>query len=440
MFYVFYSHTVPQVSSSFDRTFWTVDVARASLSQPAIWHAILAMTAMHLKPDIYQGAPETRTYTDDDYVFAVTHYNKAVKYLIDMARKEDIDYTTREVLLMANILFTSTCVLGGDSKELMVHAQHGLQLFYDWKLWEDDKHTSGRQVSPLLTKASVVPLMNRLEGQYIRCGGPRHWHGTGKVRDGLDAPFTSSLEAYLDLQPLMSGFLALCQSGALYKHPVDCPRPLVDIRMLYRRAIDAWMVKYKHLQRYRQQKSEEPLVQEFTLKIWLISIKVLLLSGTEQVELGWDKYTTAFEDIVSCAESIATKTRRNDLHSPDIADLYSPSMCEALHFVADRCRNARIRKRAISLMKELPRKEGMWDSRLLVAMAEARMELEEAGPLLGAPLTEQCSCIPGVFICHGHRIVTTTIEFVQRRTASLGLKTIGHVILQLEGHVRILSW
>lgn len=92
--------------------------------------AILAIAAVHLQPDIHEGVPTSKTCKNGDHVFVFTHYNKAAERLEGLARQEDVEYTTQEVLLMANVLLSSPCVLCGDSKEVMIHTLHGLQLFY----------------------------------------------------------------------------------------------------------------------------------------------------------------------------------------------------------------------------------------------------------------------------------------------------------------------
>jgi hypothetical protein len=50
-----------------------------------------------------------------------------------------------------------------------------------------------------------------------------------------------------------------------------------------------------------------------------------------------------------------------------------------IYVTALKCRNLQIRQRALNILSASPRREGFWDSRLAVKMAERLIKIEEEG-------------------------------------------------------------
>lgn len=64
-----------------------------------------------------------------------------------------------------------------------------------------------------------------------------------------------------------------------------------------------------------------------------------------------------------------------------------------LYFTAIKCRHQELRLRALSLLRQAPRREGLWDREELVAVAERVIEIENPG-VSG----------PGVLVPDEHRV------------------------------------
>ncbi|KAK2613030.1 hypothetical protein QQS21_000959 [Conoideocrella luteorostrata] len=447
-FNTFCMHTIPHIVSDVDNIFWTKDVTRASLSFPAIWHASLALGAVHLYLQVRETLKSAAAQcgSQNNYVFALTHYNIAVQQLMHLAQQDTVDRTSQEVVLMANILFTTICALLGDTKELMMHARHGLQLFYQWRLWDDGKDGPGCQIDSLLTKHSVSLLMNRMEGQFVGNGQPRPWHRTSPVRLGSNAPFRNIEDAFLELQPLMSGLTEMVRPGAAYQGAAECTRPIPYARLPYYQAIERWKTKCQDLKNRLRLEDEGGRASDLSLKLWLVRIKVMCQQDLASSGLAWDGLYGAFEEIVCYAGRMvaerAAKTKAKTGQTVAGGSLYGPSLRDALHFVAEQCRDPLLRRRALSLMATMPRRVGLWDTKLLVAMTTARIEVEEGGAALhGTPAAENCTCVRGRYVCLWHRIETAAIaEFLPDGTARLSLMTVGHVVTQQPGHSMIITW
>jgi hypothetical protein len=97
------------------------------------------------------------------------------------------------------------------------------------------------------------------------------------------------------------------------------------------------------------------------------------------------------------------------------AVVFEMSCLPFLFFTAMKCRDASIRRTALSLMVFCPRKTGIWDSFLCIKVAEWMMNLEEAGMVdVGSPanlhmpapmlaLRQTLTCIHLLTLCSGIR-------------------------------------
>lgn len=91
-------------------------------------------------------------------------------------------------------------------------------------------------------------------------------------------------------------------------------------------------------------------------------------------QLAYDAFTKEFTKIVGLAESVLSdvSTRSN------ISSLsFDIGIIAPLYQVAHKCRDARLRRRAIELLKRAGR-EGVWDGKAMAAVGTWAMEQEEA--------------------------------------------------------------
>jgi hypothetical protein len=114
------------------------------------------------------------------------------------------------------------------------------------------------------------------------------------------------------------------------------------------------------------------------LKILYTSTTIIKAASLYNHDLEYDKYIPEFERVITLAESLITsQASAKDRNIP----LYSFEMniLPPLHYCSTRCRDPKLRRRALALLEDSPRREGMWDSAMLAAIARYIIEQEEAG-------------------------------------------------------------
>ncbi|ATY59184.1 C6 zinc finger domain [Cordyceps militaris] len=440
MFDLFRTRTVTQVAGAFYQPFWHVDVLLAAQTQPALWHASLAMAAMYAwfeTDDDDDDDMRAQTLRRDHYHFALRQYNAAIAHLVALAPRGQ-DAAAAEVLLMASVLFTGLSSLRGDPREAMLHASHGLRVARQWQFVEKMEAAQPTPSAALLPPKSLVGLVDGFEVQYMWTGARPPILRRGALPRAVPvAPFSSATEACFELQRLVGGLLTAVRSEKVRRTTTTAAAaaPVPDLRQPYRHALSAWKVKFAQLkwsQRLRQTDHDCALV----LDIWLCGAEIAARIDLRRYELAWDAFAGRFRRIVRLARRLVADEALLRLEDRRPVYSFSPSVCEPLFMVASSCRDGALRREAMALLRQRPRREGIWDARLMAAIAEAKMRIEERGMAGEAG----CGCIPGVYICNTHRVFFMDIEFLPERAATAVMKTLHDVAMGSEGQAVTITY
>ena len=90
----------------------------------------------------------------------------------------------------------------------------------------------------------------------------------------------------------------------------------------------------------------------------------------------WDIHTPDFDSVVTLAESICSTTTSSGAEC-EPSFTFEMGIIIPLYIAALKCRQPSIRQRALAILAKSPRREGFWDSRMAVSMAERIIEAED---------------------------------------------------------------
>lgn len=438
MFKLLCTETVNQIGGNFGRSFWSIDVLRATQAYPAIWHACLAVASMHES----MKTPSEMTPIGSKsrhYDFSIQQYNASIKHLIDIGRRSTPTLADQETVLMGSILLHMLCCLQGDMHQGTVHARNGLQLFYQWRFWERlYKSKRLKKHDGLFEPSSLAVLMSFIESQMANrvSNVPRPlWHRLCIPYKCSATPFASVTDAYVEFQRLFTGFLTATQFGE--SPPSLIPEPKPDSRANYRREFEVWKRKFEKLKASSETQGED-LEGILLLNILFIGVVVCLYVNLGDGELDYDRYRSSFEQITDLTEDLLSKQAKSgkagNKSTPTFS--FSSSLCELLSWAGMHCRDRIIRRKAIVIMKTWPRRDGIWDSRLAASACGAVMNLEEEAIMRD---NWGCECRPDGYICSYHRVTSTETEFLPNSMAKLTMNTVGGVRMGHPPHVVILT-
>lgn len=438
MFDLLRSVTVCQVTGGFDNSFWGVDFLQATQAYPAVWHAGLALSAMHQRMKITTSNDWALQTKHDYYIFALKQYNSAIKSLIEIAQTEHPSPAQQETLLMVSMLFAGICCLQGDPRQAVLHAKNAIHLFYEWKFWEySDDRFNDRQ-GCVLSTSSLVTLITYFESQFInrlRNESRPPWRGKHLPQQCSAAPFTSVTEAYNEFQPLFNGLLeTLLHIG--YPSDQAAPRPKPNLIHLFRQEYGVWGEKFARFKKSRN--APPPDSEAMTiLELYWVGIEISVIVDVDKAASSWDQFRPAYDRIITLAEQQFERELERNLSSHGAMEpifCFSMSITEVLVFVGFNCRDGTIRRRVISLLRKWPRRDGLWDASAIASMCEAVMVLEEENAIKrkNSATAESgdddddvnCKCIRDEVICNDHRVVETKFDFLDNGGAQVGLRTV----------------
>lgn len=438
--------TVQHVSSNFDYSFWTVDVLQATQAYPAIWHAGLAMAAMHQRHRLTDDTAESREARQECYRFALVQYNTSIKHLIEITSRavKHLTYVDQQVVLLASVLYVVLCGLQGDTPQAISHAKNGLQLFYSWRFWEyTERHNSNS--SHVVNPSSIVTLLSNVEGQFAN-RLDRFLSEIPRSRGPVipfkcsPKPFASITEGNAERQNISTPVMNYYKQWRTVTDPVQAAAVYRALR--YENAL--WHAKWVDFERSQESKDLQPQEREAMLAVRLAGLAsnaVLRMRPGDPLST-FDKCQDIFTRMVDIADQVRQLRTQNSGTREPSTFAFSSAVTERLRFVAMRANKA-LRLRAIDLLENWPIKEGFWDPKLIAAMCREIMTVEQEAALAtsngdskGLP---SCPCVLGSFICEDHRIEKVEAEFMGENTVNVTFRTVVDSRLDVPSKIVILS-
>ncbi|TQV90441.1 C6 zinc finger domain-containing protein [Cordyceps javanica] len=412
------------VAGSFDHAFWTVDVLRACQVQPAIWHASLALMALHQS----QRPQTVETFLRARHEkLSMTHSTAAIRHVIALTRQRHLSQAERETLLLASLLLAALSTMQGDLPQAVMHSGNCIQLFHQWRFWEQHRSSATRRGS-MLNADSIGAIIAHVELQLL--SRLKHinvppWGTPGSPPKCSDVSFRSSTDAYHEFQPLFTSLVGLWQYADMGVKAQ--PRPQIDMRHPYLVEFQRWKVKFDAL-RASGASAGVDAESMLTLHLHWHFMHIGLTANIYIGEVAFDEFLPVFRDLVVEAGELlrVLPTSPSADMTARPAFSFTMSVVEGLFWAGHGCRDPATRRDILHLIKVWPRREGIWDNSLMAAMLETSIGLEEnawrSASRGGACC---CTCVAGSFICNDHRINNHIVEFLPGGRARVTFETVG---------------
>ncbi|KAM5343313.1 hypothetical protein ACJ41O_014279 [Fusarium nematophilum] len=387
----------------FGSRFWDTLVLQASLTAPAVLHALLALSSAH-KAEMIGGSRPERGGTSDESReqherFTLEQYNKAIACLHPHFTKTDWDGESARVVLITCVVFVCLELLQGRYVEGQTHLQNGLNLL---SKFQAELHTPGTRGVLVLghpqesvSDSYLVEAFSRLYAQSSffgqvpgACCKP-YAISIAIPNSTIQAPpplFSSMNQARQHLDELFNAIhclTALCPR----KHIVrDAPKALLGTQRRIQTCLRLWLQAHKV--------SRLNLISQLNLR-YALSYPLLTVYHTMAVVMAttcltppeesiYDSFEEAFASVVSTCEDILRAAVQFI-----VADTAVGYCSEGFSFTADmglipplyysalKCRVPSIRRRAIKLLETATHKESIWNGAVAAQVAREVVKIEE---------------------------------------------------------------
>jgi hypothetical protein len=423
----FRSRSVAELTEVFhiDETFWNLCVLQMSMTQPAIRYAVAALGSMHRSYGVGRTPAIPENSTDVRTRFALEQCNRSINFLL--ATKDSEARAEKTSTLVACILYTCLASLQGHQTQAIMHLRNGMRLLDSLSQPMATQTSSmtfyDTQYQSFLTTLSSLEVQARS----LLCEEDLPaWSTRKKIRGSLGLPtelkFSSFAEARDFFESILNDFQCfvierdaekewLLKPGThLRRSAMEEYRLLLKRHSLGSKSLETFIAQHAHLDE-RDRKMIAMLKLHIT--ITHVYLKVFPLSQ-KYGEMAWDHLEGDFvrmirlgREILGCKDDVLSDALR---HPSEVAGRFSESDMNArystvpptesilkdghhkqrrpvfafsqgvigpLSTTAVLCRTPTVRREALALLLQHPRREGLWDSDTAGRLGWINMCLEE---------------------------------------------------------------
>lgn len=388
-FHFFQHVTAPCLSADFDGAFWRVLVLQICQTEPAVKHAVLAVSSLH--ESMVRGTFAPYVDTGDRQSFALWQYNKAITCLLDQMREADAKPL---VPLLTCVLFVCIEFMQGKDRESLIHLDQGRQI-----LSQLGRKVTMRNPEVDVIKQHLVPMYTRLSLTLQMFGGdsvpiPPQL----KLITDVPMMFESIDDVRYALYDFMEECLRFTKKFKFRNEEEDNMREFEEEQEYLLRKLSRFNVAFSLFQSTHGKYSAPGCMAliEIHLKTAFIWVSTALSVGQETV---FDDHVTTFSAIIPLAtafmDAISSPPREtpNSRPGPSATSAiaaasdtrrfsamftFETHIIAPLYFVATKCRHPIIRRSALELLRRTPgRRENLWRADTMATLAEHTIKLEE---------------------------------------------------------------
>lgn len=404
----FYSvRTMLKIPGFFNSGFWDRIVLQFSSTEPAVFHATVALAATQRSQELHRSMRNTwdvRFLDCDSEMkkwdrFALMNYNKAISQLQGHFRSRN--HQSVQIALTACILFTCIELMRGTYSAANIHIDHGIKVLQNLKRQRTDSDPSLSNTvlrTPDLTTVDdhLLETLARMNIQSVLFGYPsRFLHITGKharKRQRYEPPnrFATLEEARQHLEVLLNDIINLTEESHMSDLSPDRIASLLEQRNELQQGLDSWGKVYqKAIVTLQPNLDVRRGMGLAILRVYYIMAKIMI--GTAPSfdgpwsEMVYDKYHDLFFDMIDKVSDLVYM--RNlpvrydfDLKSCRLGPLNfcaDIGLIAPVYYTALKCRTPTLRREAVRLLIFAPHREVVWDGSAVAAAAKMVIELEE---------------------------------------------------------------
>lgn len=375
------SKKLPGVFASY---FWNPLLFQASASEPAVLHAVLALSAAHRSED---GCSLIGSSAAQEG-FTLRQYSKSLRGLTSHLGRQNV--SSLRVILVTCAVFIYMEYLRGNYAAANTHLQNGISIlkeFYDLCPCKSGTLVWNQEVLTSVVDKSIVDAFLRLLGQARLLGQSQQelcvlppYIGSDRISQGFQSPN----QARHHLDQLISRVMDLNDEAQGVAELAVPPR-MLESQSTIQTDLLIWYQAYKLTTAMLNPK------QDFQADIMYRGLHMFYTMANiaadtvleDQSGLRYDSHDFGFLSIITQALYIfrlgisKSHSQVASLQGHNSQSVSDWGWIPPLYFTAIKCRQHRIRLQAIRLLRSNLHKEGIWDAELVASVAQQVMEIEE---------------------------------------------------------------
>ncbi|KAF4766688.1 hypothetical protein HAV15_010179 [Penicillium sp. str.  len=377
-FAYYFECAASSIGGGLDVDFWRTVVPQVCRYEPAVWDAIITISALFERPQ--QCLDPVRQHHDNSVSFTKNHqdalgwYSRSVSAVRQRIEQGSVDVF---VGLISCVLFICIEAIQGNPDGAMQLYRQGLQLIAALR----------PQIAPAATnKASlledtIIPIFIRLGTFALASGGVPV---TALLRDTEDASseqfdsLKSAREAIVLLAIEIPSFERTCYKHLHQAHVSQVPEELNTTLFSLAARLRNWRTAFDNLMTVLHAKDILSLQQIGTGALLLSyheMLYVMLETCTSLSFMQFDAYLPNFQNIVEQSAIAPKASVRSDGTQPPFT--FDLNIGLPLWFTSLRCREPHTRRVALDLLRQAPSVQGFYQCSIWAGVGQIIMEQEE---------------------------------------------------------------
>lgn len=379
-FEYFVHEIVPGFSRCVDTEFWHRTLPQLSHTEPSLWQAVIAMSCLIRFPQ-YSAAPtlpaSPRTsVSNENYRRALTWYGQSLASL--RGRIEPRSKPSSITILVCIIHSCIECLQDHISEAVILY-RHAVAMIGLAPPTDPEHIDRMRCETPLDSK-----LRSILRHETMSHGLPVPRPKT--VLDSTSGSFKSLSDAVEEHYALVTETQTFIQRvgriKAMHGKEWVAPPEMIVEQEHHQTDLLRWRNAFSNTTcSPGLSNSPDQVELQSVLHIAFTMYFIWLSACLSNHETAFDGYLPYFESIIQHCERLIIRTESTGRSIFVLESRVIPS----LYFVAIKCRDPQIRRRAVFLLRRGPRMENSWKAEPMALVAERSIEAEETGLLHGEP-------------------------------------------------------
>ncbi|KAJ9489727.1 hypothetical protein VN97_g3555 [Penicillium thymicola] len=367
------------IGGGLDVGFWRTVVPQVCRYEPAVWDAIITISALFERP---QQCPDSVLQRHDDSVsFTKNHqdalgwYSRSVSAVRQRIEQGSVDAF---VGLISCVLFICIEAIQGNADGAMQLYHQGFQLIAALR----------PQIAPVATNKApllddvIIPIFIRLGTFALASGGVPV---TALLRDTGDASreqfdsLKSAREAIVLLAIDIPSFERTCSNHLLQADVSHVPEEFNTRLFILAARLRNWRTAFNKLMTVLHAKdilSPQQIGTGALLLSYHDMLYVMLETCTSLSFMQFDAYLPNFRNIVEQSAIAPKASVRSDGTQPPFT--FDLNIGLPLWFTSLRCREPHTRRAALALLRQAPSVQGFYQCSMWAGVGQIIMELEES--------------------------------------------------------------
>jgi hypothetical protein len=367
--YTVYQDRATSFGEPFDTTFWRDLILQIGTQEPAIRHCIFAIGS--ITKHVQENGPmnATNECRCSHCQFALTAYNKAIANLTNTALPGD----SADVALLACVMFICMEMMQGSTERVLNLVEQGYRLMHQSNAY---RTTNPASRSSLTTSLYTIFVRLRILSQLFGRPIPQL-----QVAEPHPIHSISTLEELRNhLYKIMGNFHPFLVSASVARWNDFSNSDTVELYSEQIKHLSDLKNWYSLFNQYSltssMSKSSEQGSATAILEVNYIVINAWLSTSLSVSRTKFEKHYDDFSRVVDLAAATLESTLLKKIATPFSFDA---GFMPPLFFIATKCRDRNLRRRAVALIQLTGPREAAWDRAEVLAVARRVIELEEYG-------------------------------------------------------------